>query len=268
MVCWSRLTPASETWFYISRPNSTFSDVKFVAWNWPSGYIFTIKIIHSSFPPPRSQFTSTPVELCGALPRFIIWPFQLVPSLRTEAEKRHVIGERDYEGSLVLLLRLVTIPGWEPLSSWPPHLEALLSSLCALFIPLPLPAKICTHCLTFTQLSRITRPSLIFFHSPKQHQYQGQKRNHLELQNQTFSPSSSCLTWSPRAPKAQVYLLHSSPSSPSSPHPAERFCKPIWKFLIWNLYSRLSSMCIFAYPECSSYCLLNQRAVNQSDPQQ
>lgn len=154
------------------------------------------------------------------------------------------------------------------LSSWPPHLEALLSSLCALFIPLPLPAKICTHCLTFTQLSRITRPSPIFFHSPKQHQYQGQKRNHLELQNQTFSPSSSCLTWSPRAPKAQVYLLHSSPSSPSSPHPAERFCKPIWKFLIWNLYSRLSSMCTFAYPECSSYCLLNQRAVNQSDPQQ
>lgn len=115
------------------------------------------------------------------------------------------------EGSLVLLLRLVRIPGWEPLSSGPPHLEALLSSLCPLFILLPLPAKICTHCLTFTQSSLITRPSPTSY--IPQSRTNTRDRKEITL---NFRIRPSC---------PQVPVLHDLPGLPkpkcisSTPHP-------------------------------------------------
>lgn len=58
------------------------------------GCIYTIKISQVPFYPQRASLLAHHwIELCGAMPGFRIQPFQVIPNLRIEATKRHILGE-------------------------------------------------------------------------------------------------------------------------------------------------------------------------------
>lgn len=124
---------------------------------------------------------------------------------------------------------------------------------------LPLPASVCSHCSAFmrSSLRQGRHPSAFM---PQSCTNTRHRKNPLGISGLGL-PALELLPW---VVSSQAFQSPSvSPLSLSSCP-----CNTIWKILVCNLYFRSGSMWVFAYPDTSSYCLLNQRAVNQGGPQQ